>query len=372
MANETGGASPDTTTVAPAETQAAETTPQNAAPLTAEAQHDELANLLADPNWKPETKAEATETAAAETVAAETPAGETPPETEQPATETTPAETVTEQEEPEEETKTQRFRFSDPADRKFAVLRKEGVAPEEAARIAYGLGVQQTQQTETEAADPLAALQTEMAEVDAKLEAAGANEGVIDKDTIALIQKRSDLAADIKTQQAMRQRDQRDAVSREEAQAAQARESQQEVASKATERFPMLADAKSPLRIETDKLIVRLKGSALMSEQDAPVQIAEMAALSVAKANAAANKTSVAVELAKLDKSISAAAAPATTAPPVVPPKPQPPAAKIVARPGAQTTQKPDQPATEVDKFKQVLSDPRAEHERLNALLYGT
>lgn len=320
--------------------------------LTPQDQHEQLASLLSDPAWEPESGAQAV--AAAAPVEGRAPTEDDIIEDQPPA----PSEVQPLEEEPS--SSSQRFRFQDPADRQFATLRKEGVDPAEAARIAYGIGAAPKASTaETAAAadvDPLTSRQQELAEVDEQLTALGAEEGVMNSEVVELIRRRTDLATEITFEQ--RSRHQR------AAQAEQARtQAQRSIAAKVAERFPDLADKGSQLRVEADRLFQQFQGTPMMAEVDAPIQLAEMAALKTAKANAAANGTHWATELAKLEK--GAAAKPLQPAKATASLTP-----KVTPASGAKGTRVADRALTEEEQFHQgKSSDPKEEYHRLARLL---
>jgi len=246
-----------------------------------------------------------------------------------------------------------------------------GDSANEAARIAYGIGKPDSgaipaadQPTNAEPADSLDAWQQQLRAIDEKLAASGAGEGLINEDIISLLSKRTDLIAEIKTEQRFQEREAKASAAERENAAAQVNASHREVKAEALKRFPSITIAGSEVQKEADRLTRLYGGSALMSDPTAPMQIAEQAAMAVARAKAAANGTSIAIEFAKLEAQASAA-------PPAVKTGA---AKKIMLASGAQATQRPDQPATEQDKFReaQATLDPRAQHEALNRLLYGT
>jgi hypothetical protein len=355
--------------------------PQNLAALDPQAQHEQLAQLLTNPDWMPETSATSTMTD-------EPPAGAEPRETgavdraeDEPPEgfdEEAPADGEDHDETeagPESRDKGKRFRFSDPADRQFAVLRKEGIAPDEAARIAYGIGSTPASAPMAEAAaatptvDPLTAWQQQLREVDARLAAAGGSEGLISEDIVELFRQRSDLAAEIRSETRYQEREAQARAARAAEAVAQARASQHEALVSVVERVPQVAAPGTALRREADRLLQLYRGSAFLDEPNAPFTLVEMAAANVAKAQSAAQGTSFAVEFGKLDQSI----APATPPAPAAAVKTVT-ARKITPASGAQATQRPDKPATEAERYRdaQATLDPRAQHEALNRLLYGS
>ena len=186
------------------------------------------------------------------------------------------------------------------------------MAPEEAMRIAYGVGAAPAAPTETapvhethaEPEDPLLEMQTELAAVDQQLaDYTDGGGALVDADVVALIQRRSDLAANIKAESALRGRENA-YTQRQAAEAARARSEQQsQNVQAAAERFPLLRTVGSPLRAEADRLLAMHRGSPFLHEVEAPIAIAELAAFNVAKAQAKANKTSIDAELQKLDRS---------------------------------------------------------------------
>lgn len=356
MAEETQAkAATDTTT---AETQSVDLNPQS--------QHAALQAQLADPNWNP---AGATAAKEPETVTEEPPAGEQSQETtEETTTEAEPV-AVEESEEEEEQPKkeTDRFRFKDPADRRFAVLRKEGVAPDEAARIAYGIGnkAEADPTPEPEPEDPLVALRQQLVELDEKL--APFDEELPTKESRQLLQQRAELAADIRVETKLREREQQQTARSQHDAAAKAKQSQKEVATKAIERFPGIAEKDSAMRKEVDRLFAEYQGSAFLSKPEAPQLLAEQAAANVARVNSQKNGTNFETELAKLDRTAMNKPAPVTT----TDPKPKP-VAKAPVKGGNTGTSRPDAPATGTDKWKPESLDPKKEHEHLSKLIYGT
>lgn len=347
--------------------------PAPAAPVTAQSTHDQLAAQLSDPNWKPEATTPVEPVAPpAETKVVETPPIETPVElATEVTTETPPVEVPPIEDTPEPESveasKGKRFRFQDPADRKFATLRKEGIAPDEAARIAYGIGAQQQEQTpETAAVDQLATWQADLAAVEAELQAHAAGEPLVSGDFVTLNNKRNDLAAEIKVESRLRERDQQSEAQRQAATEAQARATQQQNVSAAVERFPLIADKSSALRVESDRLMELYSGSAFLDRPDAPVALAEQAAANVARAQSVANGTSFEAEMLKMDTKAKPKAAATVT---IQPPAKTAPPAKVAVASGSAATRQPDKTPTEQERFGAVATDPRSEHARLAELL---
>lgn len=336
-------------------------------PVTPLAQRDQLEKLLENPDWQPETTSAPAEADGAE-MAIDEPraAGEQPPR----EARNDGAEEPEGEEQNGSSQKGGRFRFSDPADRQFAVLRKEGVAPEEAARIAYGIvaaakGSAGRDDNQAETADPLTALEQELVAVDQQLKAAAeAGSGLIDGDVIALIQKRSDLAADIKAEARLRGRESNFTRQQAEAEAKARQARQGESVQAAAQRFPLLATAGSPLRVEAEKLLAMHRGSPFLEDPDAPIVIAEQAATNVARAHARAHGTSFEEELRKIDSELWADKGQA--------PGKQLVHRKITPASGAHGTQRPDKPATERERFSGITTlDPREKRAALEEMLYG-
>lgn len=353
----------DTTTQAQAANEPTEAAAQaETHPATPQAQRDQLEQLLENPDWQPEA------IPAGETAGAETTTDEQRTAGEKSQSETQDGAEPEGEEATGSTDKGGRFRFSDPADRQFAVLRKEGVAPGEAARIAYGIGSPATSipglEASAEQADPLKALQDELTTVDKQLKEAGeTGAGLLDGDVIALIQKRSDLAADIKAESRLRGRDAAASSQQQVKAAAEVKAAQRTAVGEAAQRFPGIDTDGTAIRVEADRLTALYRGSALMQDPQAPIHIAEQAALNVARASAKANGTTVDVEMAKIDKALWADKGQGK----------QPVQKKITPASGANGTQRPDKPATEQEKFSGITTlDPREKRAALESLLYGT
>lgn len=357
MTGTTEAQAPTETIVAPTETPA---------PITEQTpieQRDQLEQLLADPEWKPEIKTEAPATES-EPEPEPVPTGEQPPE---PTPVMTPEETLP--------AGIERPRLQDPQDQVIAALKKS--RPEltwaECETRVKGAPAKVEPIPEPEPqVDPMAALQEEMTGIDAKLKEATEGGAVMDGEMLTMIQRRQEIATEITTERKLAERDQRSKAERDAQRAEQAKYEAKGVQQKAVEaahiRFPALLDEKSAVRAEAERLLKENAGKQFLHEPDAPMTIAEKAVLNVAKALSAANGTSFAEEYAKLDSSIKHKAEPVRTEAP----KPAVVQKKVTVAGGAQATRKPDQSISEADQFKDVSNDPRAEQERLNSLLYGT
>lgn len=353
------------------QTPAIETAPvvetQQAEPQTAAELHESLAAQLSDPNWTPEKSAPEvkTEEPAAEPVVEEPKAEE--PEaaaTEEPAAE--PAKAGDEL-----PAGIERPRLSDPNDQVIAALKKAQPSLSWAECEARVMGTQAKAEPviETPAeADPLAAMQTELAEVDVKLKEWGDSEGLTSPEIVTLIQKRGDLAAEIRSETKFRERDQKDATQQKQTAAEAMNAKQQEQVTAAVQRFPELATEGGEVRAETDRLLSELKGSAFLNKVTAPVELAEIANRNVAQARSLKNGTTYEAELAKLDTAFKPKPTAVAAVTPVVtlPAKPAQP--KITPAGGNRATQQPDQPATEKDELARInsISDPREQKEALD------
>lgn len=363
----------DNDTQAQAGSTSTEAAPVAAEPQSTFAQHEELDRLLSDSEWTPETPADEAK--------GENPAGEQSQETaqatqeEQPAA---PAEETTDEDDDKDEAggtpdKAKRFRFSDPKDRQFAALRKEGVPPEEAARIAYGIAKPQSEtpagetRQQSQQPDDLTKWQERLAVIDQSLTDNGAEEGLMNDEILALMKERSDLVADIKTEQRFRKHEQQTKLAQA---AGQLNAVLRESKAAAEERFPSILDESSEVCREADRLAALYHGTPVMKEASAPMQIAEQAVLNVARAKAKANGTSIAAEFAKLEAGKPVQQQQATTqqqAKTVT-------AKKLTPASGASATRGPDEPANEDQQLQaaQTATDPRKQHEDLERLLYGT
>lgn len=339
---------------------------------------DSLEAQLADPDWSPADAAPQEPAAPAEPAVAETPAE--PEEEAAPAeTDKPPAEAVVDTDGDDLPAGIHRPRLTDPDDQIIAALYKQ--AQEKGKPITWAEAERRVKGEPAAAETPVAAEQTpdgletmtaDLAEVDRQLTEAGASEGLMSPEIVALIQRRSDLAAELKTEQKLRERDQKSAQQQSTAAEAQARQKQADAVNVARKEYPGIAASGSPLNAEANRLLAEYAGSAMLARTDGPLRIAEQAAKNVAAANADANGTRFADELAKLKPAAKAApAAPAATPTPAAKPAPR----KILTpASGTAATRTPDQPKTDSERFQEVtrFTDPKAQQEELNRLLYGT
>ena len=376
--------------------------PQGAEASNPQALHDELDRLLTDPSWSPEpAEQESAASIGGDPVTTTQPiAGDQPRgaqgeegndgrggeehEDEHNQDHEDNQDRDHEGEAPASSDKGKRFRFSDPSDRQFAVLRKEGVPPEEAARIAYGIGRQgqtnhdaaqtqaQAQAQAQRAVDPLAHWQQELAVVEGELARIGKDGGgLLDEQTIALIQKRGDLIADIRAEGRLREREDR-ARQHQARREAEARSSQQQDnVSAATQRFPLLSNEGSALRAEADKLLRLHQGSPFLDQIEAPMILAEQAAVNLARANARTRGTSFEAEFARLEQASSSAPGSGAGGAPSA--KGAGLKSRVSPASGASGTRGPEIARPEGERYREVSSslDARSQHDELERLLYG-
>lgn len=196
----------------------------------------------------------------------------------------------------------------------------------EAARAA-----QAAQQAESEAADPLAELRQELADVDAELDKAGESETLFGKEQVKLVRLRSDLAAKLAKAEAKaeaaQELEQRESNKSENAKIATTFEKSK---AEAIALYPDLADENSALGAHARAYLEEIgPDSPIRQQPDAPMIVGQQAALRRARELAVEKSISIGEALQSLG-----AKPVAKTAAPAAPAAPQP-AKKITPATGA-------------------------------------
>jgi len=243
--------------------------------------------------------------------AEETPEAEDATTTEEPAQE--------DEDEPETEdvtpTKGKQIRLKGD-DFKFATLRKSGVSPEEAARIAYGIDPAKPAPKEAEESPPQTQEPTELEEIAARLEAL--EDEIVDatdlvdsdrakqlkRERAKLTEKRTDLMLEAKFK----------AIEAQNAQKQQAETKYQESVNAALSMYPALSDPKSEFskRAEAIRASLEATNNPIINQDDFALVLAQMTgnALLVAPSLPGTAKTPPAAKVAMPKPSGRAPAAP--------------------------------------------------------------